>query len=583
MKHTFIALSFVMLIGFGSCKKFFDQVPNDQITIDQVFQKKAASQNFLANVYSYVDDESKQWTDFPWTGNSDELDVTWSKYATYDLARLNMSAGNVLFNKWGEYYRGIRAATYFINHIDGNQEILALNGQQLIDQYKAEARFLRAYYYFLLMRQFGPVVIIGENELPVDATAADLQLPRLPFDECVDYVVKELDMAASVLPLVPEVNGTPSASEAGRATKGMALAVKARLLLYAASPLYNGNKEYANFKNPDGTPLINQTYDESKWKKASDAAKAVIDLNQYSLFKDPGGDPVTTASNILLSPWNNEAIFVRKSNSLTDWDKNAFPRQGDGWCGLGPTQEMVDAYFMSDGKPISESPLYSESGFTDVNGVSVYNMYRNREPRFYASITYNNSLWMSGQMTAPKPISFFVDGPNGKNGHPTDWTKTGYLIRKNVSWNQTARPLVLFRLGEIYLNYAEALNEYDPSNPDILKYLNLIRERAGIPQYGTGSNALPVPADQNEMRKKIWAERRVELAFEYHRWFDIRRWKIAGQVMGDLHGMDVNKTGNDFYHRVVATSHLFKNAFYWFPIEQYELDRARMIVQNPGW
>src|SRR5690606_3201720 len=118
--------------------------------------------------------------------------------------------------------------------------------------------------------------------------------------------------------------------------------------------------------------------------------------------------------------------------------------------------------------------------------------------------------------------------------------------------------LVLFRLGEIYLNYAEALNEYDPSNPDILKYLNLIRERAGIPQYGTGSNALPVPADQNEMRKKIWAERRVELAFEYHRWFDIRRWKIAGQVMGDLHGMDVNKTGNDFYHRVIATSHLFK-------------------------
>jgi len=566
-----------------SCSKYLDQVPQDAITLDQVFQKKAASESFLADVYNYIDDESDQWNNFPWTGNSDELDVTWSKYSTYPLDELNISAGSDLFDYWGTYYKGIRAATYFINHIDGNAEILALNGQQMIDQYKAEARFLRAYYYFLLMRQYGPVVLIGDKELPIDATAADLQLPRSPFDSCVNYVVSELDKAAVVLPLVPEVNGQPSASEAGRATKGMALALKSRILLYDASPLYNGDKDYANFKNADGTVLISQTYDENKWKKAADAAKAVIDMGQYSLFKDPSGDPLLTATNKLITAWTNEDIFVRKANNLPNYDITAFPRQGNGWCGLGPTQEMVDAYFMKDGKSISESPLYSETGFTTVNDVQVYNMYINREPRFYADITYNNSLWMSGHMTSQQPITFYLNGPNGKNGHPTDWTKTGYLVRKNVSPTQVARPLVLIRLGEIYLNYAEALNEYDPGNPDIVKYLDSIRSRAGIPVYGTGANDIPVPASQAEMRQKIWEERRIELAFEYQRWFDIRRWKIAPQVMGDLHGMDINKDGNDFYNRVVATTHKFINAFYWFPIDQYELDRSKLIVQNPGW
>ena len=585
MKFSYksLVLISVTLVTFSSCKKYLDQVPNDRITIDEVFQKKAASEQYLANVYNYVDDYTTAYNGSPWIGNSDNLDVTWSKYPTYPLGQLNLSAGNDLFDNWGHYYQGIRSATYFMNHIDGNQEILNLRGQQLIDQYKAEARFLRAYFYFLLMRQYGPVVLIGDRDLPVDATAADLQKARSPWDSCVDYVVGQLDSAAQVLPLVPQANGNPSAADAGRATKGMALAIKARVLLYAASPLYNGNKDYAGFKNLDGTQLINQTYDQGKWKKAADAAKAVIGLGIYSLFKDPSGDPVKTATNLLITPWTSEDIFCRKSSHAADWDVNSYPRQGNGWNGMAPTQEMVDAYFMKDGKTIKESPLYSETGFTDVNGVQIYNMYMNREPRFYAAITYNNSLWRSGNMTQEQPISFFRDGPNGKNGHPTDWSKTGYLVRKNVDPLQKARPVVLCRLGEIYLDYVEALNEYDPGNADILKYLNMIRERAGVPQYGAGADALTVPANQDAMRTKIWEERRVELAFEAQRWFDIRRWKIAPQVMGDLHGMDINQNDNTFFKRVVATTHKFTNAFYWFPIDQYELDRSHLIVQNPGW
>jgi len=443
------------------------------------------------------------------------------------------------------------------------------------------------------MRQYGPVAILGDTLIDPGAPAQDIQFPRSPFDVCVDYVVSELDKAAAELPLLPTANGQVSDLEYGRMTKGIALAIKSRLLLYAASPLYNGNTEMATFKNIDGAQMISQTYDAQKWKRAADAAKAVIDLNLYSLYKDPGGDVIKSLQGVFLNAWNSEQIFVRKANRLYEWDTHCMPRQAGGWCGIGPTQEQVDAYFMKDGLPINESPLYSETGFTDVNGVQVFNMYINREPRFYTDVTYQNSTFQGGNMSAPATISFFVSGPNGKNGHPTDYTRTGYLIRKNVgtqtnsgsggNGHRQERPIILFRLAEIYLNYAEALNEYDPGNPDILTYLNLIRERAGIPQYGTGPDALPVPASQEEMREKIRAERRIELAYEGHRWFDIRRWKIAPQVMGQMHGMDVNRDGNDFYKRVVASTHLFRPAYYWFPISQYEMDRSRLFVQNPGW
>lgn len=587
MKNKIIKYSIALLsliLTTTGCKKYLDQVPNDRITIEQVFQKKGPSEQYLANIYSYIPDESESENNNPWLGNADEADITWSKYDIYQLNLGNIGGGNPLFDTWGKYYKGIRSATYFMNHIDGNAEIKALNGQQLIDQYKAEARFLRAYFYFLLMRQYGPVVLVGETEIPADATAADMQLPRSSYDSCVNYVADELDKAAAVLPRIPSNNGQPSDVNYGRATVGAALALKSRLLLYAASPLYNGNTQFAGFTNTEGKPFINQTYDAAKWKKAADAAKAVIDLGLYSLYKDPGGDPIKSYQGIFFIAWNAEQIFVRKDNGQVGEDKNSIPRQAGGWNGVAPTQEQVDAYFMKDGLSIGESPLYSETGFTTENGVQIYNMYENREPRFYASIIYNNSIFQGWNMITAQPISFLFLGPNGKNGHPTDWSRTGYLIRKNVgSSSSQTRPEIIFRLGEIYLNYAEALNEADPGNPDIVKYINLIRDRAGIPLYGS-SVSLPIPSSQSEMRTRIWQERRVELAFEMQRWFDIRRWKIAPQVMGDMHGMDINKNDNTFYTRVVASTHIFRDpASYWFPISQYDLDRTRQLVQNPGW
>jgi starch-binding outer membrane protein, SusD/RagB family len=575
---------FTLCINASSCKKFLDQVPDDRITIEEVFQKKQAAEQYLANVYSYVmDSEGNQWDANPWTTTCDEIQDSWTSHACTKINLGVISSGNVPFAKWAHYYKGIRSASYFINHIDGNKEILALNGQQLIDQYKAEARCLRAWFYFCLMRQYGPVVLLGEQE--VDVNAKDIQLPRSSFDECVSFVSAELDAAAAVLPNVPSRNGQQSELEYGRMTKGIALAIKSRLLLYAASPLYNGNTDYAGYTNTDGKALINQTYSQAKWEAAAKAALAVIQTGLYSLYKSPGGDPVTSYRNVLLEPWNAETIFARPANNLWDWENHCNLRSAGGWNGMSPTQEMVDAYFMADGKTIKESATYDETGFT--NGV--YNMYLNREPRFYASITYNRSEWQGGALNNPITVDLDYSGRDGKKDGKEDYSHTGYLARKNLHPGSNrltnsfvSRPFVIIRLGEIYLNYAEALNEYDPGNTDILKYLNLIRERAGIPAYG--SPGLPAPAGKEAMREKIRAERRIELAFETHRWFDIRRWKILEQtVNGPLHGMYVDGDGNDFYKRTTITNRVYRKAYYWFPVEQTELDRARQVVQAPGW
>lgn len=575
---TYIS-AILLLAALPACSKFLDQVPNDRETIEEVFQKKRPSEEYLANVYNRVRDETDQWNGNPWTGNVDEVNIAWAKWTIYQVNIGNWTPGTGHFYTWQDYYNGIRSATYFMNHIDGNKEILAVDGQRLIDQYKAEARFLRAFYYFMILRQYGPLVLLGDTELPVDAPAADLQVPRSPFDECVNYIVEELDKAAAVLPVVPA-----SDRDYGRATKGAALAIKSRILLYAASPEFNGNTDFAGFVTAEGQPFISQTYDHEKWKKAADAAKAVIDLNVYRLYEDPSGDPVKSYRGIHLVPWNDECIFVRKDNNLWDWDLNCSLRSAGGWNGVSPVQEMVDAYFMKDGLPITQSPLYSETGFTD----GIYNMYVDREPRFYASVLYNGTKYKGGNITQdPITVELNYSGRDGKKTGGEDYSHTGYLVVKNVSPETNRltgvrhnRPFVLARLGEIYLNYAEALAEYGGNDAEALKYLNLIRKRAGIPEYG--SAGLPAVSG-DELIRKIRDERRIELAFECHRWFDVRRWKIVKSVMGTLHGMDVDKDGNEFYQRVVADHHLWKEAYYWFPLVQYEMDRGLKLIQNPGW
>lgn len=588
----------LLIIASTACNKgFLDQVPNDRINIDDVFKKKTQTLRYLANVYAYIRSDS-EWnvSSSPWEGLSDEIDITYDNYATYAMNVGNWDINRGDYNYWTQYYRGIRSASYFIQRLPENQE---LTTEEKV-QYTAEARVLRAWFYFNLMRQYGPVIIIPNIPLEPDADLADLALPRSSYDECVAYVESEIDKALVDLKPVPVDAGENN--EWARINKGMALGLKSRLLLQAASPLFNGNTAYASFKNKDGKQLISQQVSVEKWAKAAAAAKAVIDMPNYSLYKelDASGNikPYESLKNVFLNDWNSEIIMARVSN-MRPLDENGSPRKVNGWSSWNPTQQAVDAYFTANGKTITDPTSgYSETGFSTAGNnyydVGTYNMYVNREPRFYVAVSFNGSKWIStegGTGNVPFTLQMYNGGNSGKyNGR--NYSRTGYALRKFVhpstrlSTNTIAgRTEVLMRLAEFYLNYAEALNEANPGNPDILKYLNLIRERAGIPQYGAGTNPVPVPVGQDAMREAIRRERRVELAFEQHRFFDARRWKIAEQTDGGpFYGMDVDATTTAaFSKRVVFETRVWNNRNYLWNIVQSELNRDVNLVGNPGW
>jgi hypothetical protein len=271
---------------------------------------------------------------------------------------------------------------------------------------------------------------------------------------------------------------------------------------------------------------------------------------------------------------------------------------------------MVDAFEMSNGqRPISgyhtdgipiinSSSGYNETGYSmfqapgDPQERKTYNMYVNREPRFYVDVVYNGSVWINTTSSLGiRTCHLNYSGGSGAKGGTINYSKTGYLWRKNVSpdcnpkaTKYQTRPSLMFRYAEILLNYVEALNEYDPGNADILRYLNMIRERAGVPQYGVGTDALPVPANQSAMRDAIHHERRIELCLEKLRYFDTRSWKVAEYTDGGpFYGMDVRSDPPAFYKRTVFETRVFHKNYYLFPIPQNAIDRDKQLVQNPGW
>jgi hypothetical protein len=594
-------LLFILVLGiFSSCKKYLDQVPDDRLTIDETFRTWNTASQFLANVYSRIPDEFGQRNPGDvenrglWTGGSDEADFVWGFVQSNDVNIGNWDANSgFVRDYWTNFYKGIRAASVFIQNADKITD----RSQQQKEQYKAEARALRAMYYFYLMRIYGPVVILGETPAPVDT---NLQIPRNSFDECVAYVADELEKAAAVLPAKPATQ-----QDYGRITKGVALAFRANALMYAASPLYNGNTELAELRNHDGKQLISQSFDANKWKVAADAYKAFINQfvpGTYNLFKknNENGefDPYLSCRDVILTDWNEEVIFARTRGSLdarqyelTPYHSGAPSGELKGSGGLAATQNMVDAFFTKNGRSITD-PLsgYVSSGYSDFQAPgtthpsNIYNQWVNREPRFYVNITYDGSTWLNRDFGEIVTHTYYT-GNSGRKAGGGDYSTTGYIVRKAMGlgrWNVNDRTCILIRLAEIYLSYAECLNEASPNDPDILKYLNLIRERAGIPLYG--SPELPAPAGQDAMRDAIRKERRVELAFENNRFFDVRRWKIAEQTEnGPMYGLDINADLPDFLKVVAFETRVFNKRHYLFPLPSDDINNDKELVQNPGW
>ena len=601
-----------------SCVDYLDKESDTELTLPMVFEDKTRIEGWLANVYSHVPDPYWGYArKLGWDILSDDMTAS-ERWRQWDWKVIPMLLGEWTpstdwdGNYWARLPQLIREANIFIENVHPlpDQGISATE----VTYMKAEMRFMIAYYYYLLSNTYGPIPFKPNYIAPTDFNLADLMEGQRPYYEVVDWVDKELQEVAKILP--------PKYTEArkyGRATSIMCLAVRARMLLFAASPLVNGNPDYANHKNKDGENLFSTTEDKSKWAYAAQACKELIDAAEAAGHKlyteeneDGTIDPFMSYQNLFLTRYdegNTEILFARPGGSeYGEYEKHATPAASGGSGGLGVTQSLVDAFFTENGLPINDDSEYEETGFSDsdetrdntvwdteVNGGAItksgtYNMYCHREPRFYITVSYNNSYF-----TQEKRLFNFFNGSKD-NPHTHDAPQNGYLIRKKISPDLNVkqgtykyRPGIVYRLGEAYLNYAEALNESDPGNGEILVYLNKIRERAGIRQYTTGDtdeNYIHVDLnDQAEMRKLIRAERRVELSCEGIRYDDLRRWKEAENVLnGDFYGMNFSGRDNSsFYVRTPYLKRVYKKAYYWFPIHQSEIDKNDKLVQSPYW
>lgn len=601
-----------------SCVDYLDKEPDTELTLPMVFEDKTRIEGWLANVYSHVPDPYWGYArKLGWDILSDDMTAS-ERWRQWDWKVIPMLLGEWTpstdwdGNYWARLPQLIREANIFIENVHPlpEQGISATE----VTYMKAEMRFMIAYYYYLLSNTYGPVPFKPNYIAPTDFNLADLMEGQRPYYEVVDWVDKELKEVAEILPAK-----YTEARKYGRATSIMCLAVRARMLLFAASPLVNGNPDYANHKNKDGENLFSTTEDKSKWAYAAQACKELIDAAEAAGHKlytenNPDGtiDPFMSYQNLFLTRYdegNTEILFARPGGSeYGEYEKHATPAASGGSGGLGVTQSLVDAFFTENGLPINDDSEYVETGFsvsdetrdntvwdTEVNGGAItksgtYNMYCHREPRFYITVSYNNSYF-----TQEKRLFNFFNG-SADNPHTHDAPQNGYLIRKKISPDLNVkqgtykyRPGIVYRLGEAYLNYAEALNESEPGNGDILVYLNKIRERAGIRQYTTGAtdkNYIHVDlSDQAEMRKLIRAERRVELSCEGIRYDDLRRWKEAENVLnGDFYGMNFSgKDPSSFYVRTPYLKRVYKKAYYWFPIHQSEMDKNDKLVQSPYW
>ena len=267
MKKYIISLLAFTLLGTG-CADYLDKMPDDMKTDDMVWRSRVEVEKYLTNCYAGIPNHQLQQDD-PWLGLSDECDIPWTVYQTYAINLGNWNPSTNFYNKYATWYRAIRSTFVLENNVDRCGELDAA----LKTRYKAEAKFLRGYYYFLLLRQYGPVVLIKEQQ-PSNADYESMM--RAPYDECVDYICQMMDEASNDLPW----HWWNETNNLGRPNKMVCKAVKAVVLNLAASPQFNGNKEYADFKNPDGTPLINTTYSEEKWRRAAAAAREVIDISE---------------------------------------------------------------------------------------------------------------------------------------------------------------------------------------------------------------------------------------------------------------------------------------------------------------
>ena len=612
----------ILIAAFALCNIYScdylnvsDELAGNLRSLDEIFDNVSYTRRWYANIFTSIPDYSGitaaagSITGFknPWAGMCDELTVGYGDAKLYN--KTDKNAANMSFHRWGTCYKEIRQANIFLAHA----KPIAANGTHvdvLTEEELTEmnVRFMRAYYHYLLFEQYGAIPLVKDLILERED---NLDLPRNTIDEVISYLDEELTAVAKELPQKAlhdddQHNAWP--------TKGVALAVKAKMWVYAASKLFNGEyKEALAVTNLDGTRLFPDK-DPNKWNKAVAALEEFIKFadeeGNYELLNT--GNPSQDIYD-LFQTYNKEIIWATAATSwggMTNdmFDRRCTPRSEQNGMGcIGVTQELVDDFYMKDGLPVQatsylpQSTLYTTEGFDKYTETvkagskevqvanNVSNRFLNREARFYNTVFFQNRRWhVTNNVT-----QFHKGSPNELSG--TIYTHTGYMLYKRfnreVSMKSPGvqnkfRPSIIFRLADLYLLYAEAVNEIDPQDERVLTYLNKVRQRAGLSNIEELNPA--IEGNQELQRLAIQRERRIELATEGQRYFDVRRWMIAdqdgeGRQFGYVHGMNMNAAEDKFYEEVEASPIVFRRKMYLYPIPDDEMKKTELLVQNPGW
>jgi hypothetical protein len=580
-----------------SCSGYLDVVPDNTLTLNNIFSVKEEAWNALATIYSYLpndyDTHNTTWSlGDEWIGRID-LNVNTDQLRAIRIMRGLQSVGSPQLGNWSgteggkKLYEAIRQTNVFLDNID---KVADMSDTEKTE-WKAQAKFLKGYYSFLLLQKYGPIVLIDKSVNP-DATSEELFVYRSKVEDCFDFILNLMNEA------IPDLKERATSNDYGTIDQIGASAIKARILLFRASPFYNGNKEYfGDFFDHDGQPFFSMEYNKEKWKDAIDAINEAIALcnnngkelytfekeiylyDREDFMENPG--VVQTLYNLrmlIVDPWNKELLWgnpninyssdggLAQSSNIrlpTGYVENGqINVTSYSWQWMGASYRMAERFYTKNGLPVNEdrtfdmtrihnivtTPGIEESGYYDLHGImqpgapTIY-LYLNREPRFYANLGITGGFWRS-HITRINTLMFAESHGGINSTSATDFLCTGIGVQKFVhpestsgNWTRQIRfPYPIIRMADLYLMKAEALNEYlDAPNQEVYDAINVVRFRAGIPNVETvwSDPSIVVPESLNKhltkegMRDIILCERSIELAFEGSRFWDMMRHKRA--------------------------------------------------------
>lgn len=643
----------IVLALIVSCSDYLDVVPDNTLTIEDLFKQKEEAWDALAKSYSYMpqidETHTSIWTaGDEWLGRLDLNDNT-GNLRGIRLMRGLQSVSDPILGSWSgtnagqPLYEGIRQTNVFLENIDAVPD---MSENEKAD-WKAQVKFLKAYYSFLLVKRYGPI-IIADQLIQADASQEELFQKRSSVEECFEYIVTLMDEA------IPDLKERALATDFGQVDQVVAKAIKAKVLVYRASPFFNGNKEYfGDFVNQDGEPFFPLEYNNEKWKDAIDAIDEALDAcyaNGIRLFtydKQPYVfDREDYSANqeklqllydlrmVVAEPWNTELIWgysnidIYNQGELAHSSNIRLPEgygggvtntAGFSWQWMGATYRMVERYYTDNGVPIEEDKTFDIDAKWDLTttpgdqdeaydalrgimqpGAETINLYLNREPRFYANLGITGGYWRTHGVRINTSMYAGGDGGYNSSQHSTDFLETGIGVKKLVhpesksgAWQRTIKyPYPIIRLADLLLFKAEALNEYlSAPNQEVYDAINQVRRRAGIPDVEVVwsnpdiVNSVNKHKTKEGMRDIILRERGIELAFEGARFWDMIRTKQAvTEFSTPVWGWKhTGETGTDFFNLEVKQIRRFNITNCLWPIDLEELNTNSNLIQNPGW